>query len=100
LWERKRTASTRGSIFVHQIIVSAVKRAEFGSDGVSHTKLRGRWCHIIVLNTHALTEDKCDDPEDRFYEELEQVFDHFPKYHIKILLQDLNVNRGERIFLN
>jgi hypothetical protein len=35
----------------------------------------------------ALTEEK-NDSKDSFYEELEQVFDHFPKYHIKILLGD------------
>jgi hypothetical protein len=35
---------------------------------------------MIVLNVHALTEDKIDDINDRFYEELEQVFDKFPKY--------------------
>jgi hypothetical protein len=26
----------------------------------------------------------------RFYEELERVFDKFPKYHMKILLADFN----------
>jgi hypothetical protein len=30
---------------------------------------------MIVLNVHAPTEDKSDDIKDRFYEELEQVFD-------------------------
>jgi hypothetical protein len=28
--------------------------------------------------------------KDSFYEELERVFHHFPKYHIKILLGDFN----------
>jgi hypothetical protein len=61
--------------------------------------LRGRWCNIIVLNVHAPTEDKIDDIKDRFYEELEQVFDKFPKYHIKILLADFNAKVGrEDIF--
>jgi hypothetical protein len=27
--------------------------------------------------------------KDRFYEELKQVFNKFPKYHMKILLGDL-----------
>jgi hypothetical protein len=39
-----------------------------------------------VLNVHAPTEDKIDDMKDRFYEELECVFDKFPKYHMKITL--------------
>jgi len=29
--------------------------------------------YIIVLNVHALNEDKRDDSKDSFYEELEQV---------------------------
>jgi hypothetical protein len=52
--------------------------------------LRGHWCHIIVLNIHAPTEDKPDDVKDRFYEELDRVFDKFPKYHMKILLGDFS----------
>jgi hypothetical protein len=43
------------------------------------------------MNMHAPTEDKTDDTKDRFYEELEHVFGKFPKYHVKILLRDLNV---------
>jgi hypothetical protein len=38
------------------------------------------------LNVHAPTEDKTDDVNDSIYEELERVFDKFPKYHMKILL--------------
>jgi hypothetical protein len=29
-----------------------------------------------------------------FYKELEQVFDQFPRYHMKILLADFNANVG------
>ena len=47
-------------------------------------------CSIIVLNAHAPTEKKSDDSKDRFYEELKQVFYHFPEYHLKILLRDFN----------
>jgi hypothetical protein len=44
-------------------------------------------------------EDKDDDIKDSFYEELEQVFDQFPRYHIKILLGNFNVKVGrEDIF--
>jgi len=54
--------------------------------------LTGRCCNIIVLNVHAPSEEKCDEANDGFIEELEQVFDHFPNYHIKILLGNFNVN--------
>jgi hypothetical protein len=40
--------------------------------------LRGRLFHIIVLNVHSPTENKIDDVEDSFYEELELIFDKFP----------------------
>jgi hypothetical protein len=65
--------------FVHKRIISAVKRVEFVSDWISCIILRGRWCHIIVLNVHAPTKDKTDDVKDSFYEELERVFDKFLK---------------------
>jgi hypothetical protein len=61
---------------VHKRIISAVKRVEFVSDRMSYIILRGRWCHIIVLNVHALTEGKTDDVKDSFYEELERMFIH------------------------
>ena len=42
---------------------------------------------------------KSDKSKDAFYEELEQVFDHFPKYHMKMLLGDFNAKVGrENIF--
>jgi exonuclease III len=42
------------------------------------------------------TEEKHDDTKNSFYEELEQVFDHFPKYHMKIMLGDFNAKLGRQ----
>ena len=85
--------------FVQHRIVSAVKREYLDSDRVSYIVLRGRWCNIIFLNVHAPSEEKSDDYKDRFYEKLEQVCDHFPKYHKKILLENFNAKVGkENIF--
>jgi exonuclease III len=67
---------------VHNRIISTVKRVEFFSDRMSYITLKSSWCDIIVLNVHASTEDKDDDMKDSFYEELEQVFDQFPRYHM------------------
>jgi hypothetical protein len=74
--------------------MSAVRRVGFVSDRMSYITLRGRWCHIIVLNVHAPTEDKTDDVKDSFYEELERMFDKFSKYHMKILLGGFSANVG------
>jgi hypothetical protein len=46
--------------FVYKRTVSGVKRAEFVSDRMSYTILRGRWFDIIVLSVHAPGEDKID----------------------------------------
>jgi hypothetical protein len=40
---------------------------------------------MIALNVHASKGDKIYDIKKRFYEELEHVFDKFPKYHMEIL---------------
>jgi hypothetical protein len=61
--------------------------------------LRGRWCNIILLNVHAPCEDKGDDVKDSFYEELEGVFNQFPRYNMKILFGNFNARVGsENIF--
>jgi hypothetical protein len=84
--------------FIHNRIISAVKRVEVVSDMMLYITLKGHWCDI-VLNVHATTEDKGDVIKDSFYKELEQVFDQFPRYHMKILLGAFNVKVGwEDIF--
>ena len=80
--------------FTHNRIQSAVKKADFISDRLSYLILRGRW-NTIVLNAHAPTVDKDDLIKDSFYEELEQTFDHFPRYHMKILLGDFKAKVGQ-----
>jgi len=61
--------------------------------------LRGRWGDIIVVNVHTPSEEKSDESKHSFYEELEQVFEHFPKYHMKILLGEFNAKvERENIF--
>jgi hypothetical protein len=76
-----------------------LKRVEFVSDRMSYITLKGHWCDIIVLNVHAPVEDKDDDIKDSFYKKLQQVFDQFPWYHMKIMLGDFNAKIGrEDIF--
>jgi len=48
---------------------------------MSYIVLGGNWCDVIVMNAHAPTDDECGDSKDSSCEELEQVFDNFPKYH-------------------
>jgi len=76
-----------------------VKREEFVSDKLSYIVLRDRWRNIVVVNVHAPSEEKSDESKDSFYEELEQVFDHIPKYQRKMILRDFNAKvERENIF--
>jgi exonuclease III len=75
---------------LHKRIIPAVKRDEFVSDKMSYIILRGCWCHIIVLNVCASTENKNIDVKDNFYKELERMFNKFPKYQMQMLLGDFN----------
>ena len=45
---------------------------------------------------HAPSQEKSDDSKDSFYEELEQVFDHYRMYRMKIPLGDYNARLGGR----
>jgi hypothetical protein len=82
--------------FIHSRIISAEKGRI--CDRMSYITLKGCWCDIIVPNVHASTENKEDIIKDSFYEELEEVFDQFPRYHMKILLGDSNANVVKNIF--
>jgi hypothetical protein len=85
--------------FVHKRIISTVKGVEFVKDRMSYIILRGHWFYIIVLNVLTPKEDKIEYVKDSFYEELECIFDKFPKKHMKMLLGDLNARVGrEDIF--
>jgi hypothetical protein len=46
--------------------ISAGKRVEFHGDRKSYIILRGRCCHIIVLNLHTPTVDKSNDMKNSF----------------------------------
>jgi hypothetical protein len=70
---RKENRKLRTGFLIHKRIISSDKSVEFVSDRMSYIILRGRWCHIIVLNIHAPIEDEIGDMKDSFYKELERV---------------------------
>jgi hypothetical protein len=47
----------QGFLYTTIRVLSAVTRVEFVSDRMSYAILRDRWCHVIVLNVHALSGD-------------------------------------------
>jgi hypothetical protein len=84
-------------LFIHKGIRSPVKRVEFNRDTVSCISLRSHWCDI-VLNVHAMTEDKSGCVKDGFCEESEHIFNQFLKYHKNILLGDFYTKVGKEYF--
>jgi hypothetical protein len=72
--------------FLDERIIPSFTMAEFRSDRM-YIILRGRWCHIVVLNVRPETNDKIDDGKDNFYEELGRVYDKFIKYDMKITVR-------------
>lgn len=69
------------------------------SDRNTYIIPRCRGCNVIVLNVHALREDRSDDVKNRIYKQLRHVPDHFPRYNMKIWLDDFKAKVGsEDIF--
>jgi len=55
--------------------------------------------NITVLSVHVLSEKNHYVTKGSFYEGLELLFEHFPTYHLKILLESFNAKLGrENIF--
>jgi len=66
---------------------------------MSYVVLRGGRCNVIVLNVHAPSAEKSCDTKGSFYEELEKLYDNFPKNHKNILLGDFNAKLGRHYFV-
>jgi hypothetical protein len=49
-----------------RILQTTHKKAEFLNDKMSYLILWGQWCNIIIVNVHALIEDKADHVKDVF----------------------------------
>lgn len=70
---------------------------EFVSDTISYMVLKGHSCDVIPVGAHAPTEDKSDGTKDSFHMKLQLVFNHFPKYCVKILPEDFNAKLGKEL---
>jgi hypothetical protein len=83
VYQKEREIISREHYLVYDRI-SAVNRVAFVRDRMSYIVLRNHCFKIIVSNVHATSEETSNDSEASFCEELQQVFDNFPKYNIKI----------------
>ncbi|XP_055387910.1 craniofacial development protein 2-like [Condylostylus longicornis] len=63
-------------------------------------RLKGKFFNTSIINVHAQTEDKSDEEEEEFYEELERIYDNCPKNDIKIIIGDCNAKIGHETIYN
>ena len=83
IWKNKLLFKDR--IFYNHSTIIAVKRVHIVIDRVSHILMRDcRW--DIALTVNAPTANINCYWKENFNEELEEVFNHFPTYHMQILL--------------
>ena len=61
---------------------------------VSFILLKGQCCDIIVVNLHVPSEDRDNDIQNSFYDEIDRPFDQLPVYLTKILLNDFKAKVG------
>jgi len=45
---------------------------------------------LIITNCHAPTEEKEKEVKNEFYEDLERVYDTFPRHSLKVVIGDMN----------
>jgi len=77
--------SLRTWSFIHPNTKLSVKRVELISERISHIMMSVcRWERALIVLPPTVNTN--DDSKYNFYEELEQVFDHFPTYNMQILL--------------
>jgi len=96
--KQTKTINWEQDFFIQYRILSAAKRVEFVSDRMSCIILIRRLCNITAVPRHQLTRMMIQNTV--LYRELRQVFNHFPKYHMKIPYEKFMQNWGERILSN
>jgi hypothetical protein len=79
---------------ITKLNILAVKRVELVSDRILYITPKCQWCDDIVLNVNTETKYESDYTKDSFYKKLEHIFDQFPNYNMKILLEYFNEKVG------
>lgn len=55
--------------------------------------------NIIIINRHAPIKDKDKEAKDAFYAKLERLYDSLPRCTIKIIMGNINVKIGGKMYL-
>lgn len=79
---------------IHDKILPNVKTFSAFNDRICYIHIAGKILDLIIINCYAPTEEKDEDIKDKFYEELESVYDTLPLHCIKIVVGDMNAKVG------
>jgi len=81
--------------YVNSRFLSNILRFEPVTDRLCWIRVRGKFRNYSIINAHAPTEDKDDEEKDKFYLELETVYNQCPRHDIKMVLGDFNTKVGK-----
>lgn len=82
-------------------IVGNILRFDAVLDRLCSIRIAGKFSNITIINAYAPTEQGSEESKDKFYEDLECLYDQIPEYDTKILVGDFNAKIGrEDVFLS
>ncbi|KAE9537576.1 hypothetical protein AGLY_006599 [Aphis glycines] len=79
---------------VHDKTLPNVKTFSAFNDRMCYIRIAGKIFDLIIINCYAPTEEKDEDIKDKFYEQLERLYDTLPLHCIKIVVGDMNAKVG------
>nr|XP_014293250.1 uncharacterized protein LOC106691865 [Halyomorpha halys] len=81
------------------MIKKSIRRTQLGyncvNDRICGIRLKGRFCKISLISTHAQCEDAEEIDKEAFYNQLTKMYDEIAQYDTKIILGDFNAQLGK-----
>lgn len=65
------------------------------NERISYLRIRGSQRKLSIINVHAPIEDAKEEIKDKFYEELDELYEKIPNSDIKIIIGDFNAKVGQ-----
>lgn len=82
---------------VRESLKGSIKEFNPVSERLCYIRIKGKCKNLTIINIHAPTEVKTDDEKDKFYEEMERVYQKLPKREIKLVIGDANAQVGKEL---
>jgi len=84
---------------INESILPHVKTFQAINERICYIRVTEHIFDTVIINCYAPTEEKGEDIKERFYEELDRVWDLIPNHCVKIVLEDINAKvRKEEMY--